>query len=103
MPCRPLLAASSRFAISVSVRKSLRRSWASVAMAEPLFTFRLFGSDDESIGTSRISGLVHAPLLTKYAFCKKWGQPLVVFIRESLPGERSREIGPPRTLDTDPG
>src|SRR5690242_15938346 len=103
MPCRPRLAPSSSFAISVSFRKSLRRSWASVVAPEQLLTFRRFGSAFEFIGTPRISGVVLVPLLTEYAFCKKWGQPLVVLITESSPGERSRGIGPARTLDTDPG
>src|SRR5258708_3273051 len=63
MPCRPCFIASSSMATSVSLRKSLRRSWASVV--ESLLTFRPLGVVLERIGTPRLCCVQNTPLLTK--------------------------------------
>src|SRR6516162_8425360 len=74
MPCRPCFIASSSVVSSLSLRKSLRRSWASVV--ESLLTFRLSGVVLERIVTPRLCDLQDTPLLTKSRFCQKFTAPL---------------------------
>ena len=74
MPCRLSFAAASSRSTSVGSRKSLTRSWASVA---PLFTFRRLGARCEGASNPRNSYGAIAPLLTEYAICKKAHRAMV--------------------------
>src|SRR5208337_5454444 len=65
------LAASRSAAISVSLKKSLRRSCASVAVTGTLFTFRLPRVGAVAIGTPQISAGGRISLFTECGFCKK--------------------------------
>jgi hypothetical protein len=56
----PPLGGLEQVRYSVSFRKSLPRSWASVATAEALLTIHPFGSRVEPIGTPQIPGVVLA-------------------------------------------
>src|SRR6478752_5352139 len=77
MLCRPFLAASSRRPISLSLRKSLARSWPSVVGAGEAFwallwTFRLVGGPFFIIITPDSIWGQHSILWTENTLCLMW-------------------------------